>query len=366
MGPEWSKLFLALERSLIKMIEAFLVVIWMQVSTGALTYISVVDLSFKSSPDIVFYRCVIVHVCQHVTDEMQPEKRENIYLICTQGSWLLGPGDRHLAKRIANRRNDLWQPAAQKPAAFLPDLFGTFEVNAAQTSYQAEENEDITLEFLFTTKADTSPEPIEILCELLADDEHLKVFHLYEGVEFLWSQNKQFAGRVQYDKHLLGEGRLVLNVSRLRTRDSGRYLCTVVTSYGSNTGRCSLSVTAVRHLLEPETPSTSRPQPASRGRYGLYGALGLAGVALLFLCFRLYRQSWLIEKIQSATPNQQDLPEDYEDHSHICTMPEDQELVILSLQEDDSIIRTLPKGQDSRSEKSYSSGYGGGETDSQT
>lgn len=123
--------------------------------------------------------------------------------------------------------------------------------------------------------------------------------------------------------------------------------------------------TAARHLLEPETTSTSRPQPQSRGRYGLYGALGLAVVALLFVCFRIYRQSWLIEKIQSATPNQQDLPEDYEDHSNICTMPEEQELVILTLQEDNSIICTLPKGQDSHSEKSYSSGYVGGETDSQ-
>lgn len=250
--------------------------------------------------------------------------------------------------------------------SLISSVCGTFEVNAAQTSYQAEENEDITLEFMFTTKADTSPDRFEIYCELLADNEHVVVFHLYEGEEFLWSQNKQFAGRVQYDKHLLREGRLILNVSRLRTRDSGRYLCTVVTSSGSNTGRCSLNVTAARHLLEPETTSTSRPQPQSRGRYGLYGALGLAGVALLFVCFRIYRQSWLIEKIQSATPNQQDLPEDCENHSNICTMPEEQELVIVALQEDNSIIRTLPKDQDSHSEESYSSGYGGGETDSQT
>lgn len=232
--------------------------------------------------------------------------------------------------------------------SLISTVCGTFEVNATQTYYQAEENEDITLEFVFTTKADSSP--VEIYCELLADDEHLVVFHLHDGEEFLWSQNQQFAGRVQYDKDLLREGRFRLNVSRLGTRDSGLYLCTVVTSYGDsyggNTGRCSLNVTAARHLLEPEIPMTSQPEPGSRGRAGLYWALGLAGVALLVFCCLVCWQ---------CLPRKQDSI----DH----TRPNQQESVIVCLPEGDSVILTPPKGQDSHSDKSYSSGYGGEEMD---
>ncbi|XP_028419696.1 uncharacterized protein LOC114545542 isoform X2 [Perca flavescens] len=160
---------------------------------------------------------------------------------------------------------------------------GTFVVNVTQTSYQAEENQHITLEWTFTTNPHTSSNSLFIFCELITDLNFPVLFHLHEGVEVPESQDEQFAGRVQWDKDVLREGRLRLHVSRLRTEDSGQYLCDVMcTSYGSNSGRCWLNVTA-RDRPEPETPNTtSPPQQESWGRIGLY--CGLTAAALLVFC----------------------------------------------------------------------------------
>ncbi|KAI3375623.1 hypothetical protein L3Q82_003938 [Scortum barcoo] len=51
------------------------------------------------------------------------------------------------------------------------------------------------------------------------------VSSLHEGVEVPESQDEHFAGRVQFDKDVLREGRIRLHVSRLRTDDSGLYHC---------------------------------------------------------------------------------------------------------------------------------------------
>ena len=55
-------------------------------------------------------------------------------------------------------------------------------------------------------------------------------------------QDQQFVGRVQLDKDVLRDGRLRLHVSRLRTEDSGWYLCDVKTNYGVDFGECRLNV----------------------------------------------------------------------------------------------------------------------------
>ncbi|KAI3376127.1 hypothetical protein L3Q82_016656 [Scortum barcoo] len=88
------------------------------------------------------------------------------------------------------------------------------------------------------------------------------LFQLHEGVEVPESQDEHFAGRVQFDKDVLREGRIRLHVSRLRTDDSGLYLCevkaqTTVSSYGE----CRLNVTAA-DKPEPQKPTES-PQPES-------------------------------------------------------------------------------------------------------
>ena len=116
-------------------------------------------------------------------------------------------------------------------------------MKVTQTSYQAEENHNITLEWMFTTKPDTSNTSLNILCELFTDDKVSVLYHVHEGVEVSESQDGQFAGRVQCDKDALREGRIRLHVSRLRTDDSGLYLCEVKTDYGSSSDRCRLNVT---------------------------------------------------------------------------------------------------------------------------
>ncbi|XP_037622957.1 uncharacterized protein LOC119486717 [Sebastes umbrosus] len=184
---------------------------------------------------------------------------------------------------------------------------GAFVLNVTQTSYQAEENQDITLEWMFTTRTSSSSKSLYIYCELFADLKTSVLFHLHEGVELPESQDEQFTGRVQWDKDVLRDGRIRLHMSRLRINDSGVYRCDVHTGYGSGSRICRLKVTAAADEPKPLTPTmrpqperptmrpqperptmrlqperpTMRPQPESRGKIGLY--VGLIA-ALLVLC----------------------------------------------------------------------------------
>nr|XP_033507760.1 uncharacterized protein LOC117272802 isoform X3 [Epinephelus lanceolatus] len=134
---------------------------------------------------------------------------------------------------------------------------GTFVVNVTQTSYQAEENHNITLEWMFTTKPGSSLHSLYIYCELKTDLRPSGLFRLHEGVEVPESQDEQFTGRVQCDKDVLREGRLRLHVSRLRTDDSGLYMCQVDTRYGGSTATCRLTVTEPKSAKTTETPLQS-------------------------------------------------------------------------------------------------------------
>ncbi|XP_054912056.1 uncharacterized protein LOC129376447 [Poeciliopsis prolifica] len=103
----------------------------------------------------------------------------------------------------------------------------TFVVNVTQSSYQAEEKQSITLEWTFTTKTQGTWKNLFIYCEAITDHGVLVLYQVHEGVEIPESQDDQFSGRVQSDKDVLREGRIRLHVSRLRTEDSGLYLCDV-------------------------------------------------------------------------------------------------------------------------------------------
>ncbi|KAM8747103.1 uncharacterized protein AB9X84_015236 isoform 1-T2 [Acanthopagrus schlegelii] len=155
---------------------------------------------------------------------------------------------------------------------------GTFVVNVTQTSYQAEENHNITLEWTFTTTADTPTDFIFIFCEMKTDHKVSALFHLYGGVEVPESRDQQFVGRVQWDKDVLRDGRLRLHVSRLRTEDSGQYLCDVKTNYGGNFGECRLNVSAARDQPEPERSDT-----VSWGMIVLYCVLVLTAAVVVGL-----------------------------------------------------------------------------------
>ncbi|XP_025756151.1 uncharacterized protein LOC109195593 isoform X2 [Oreochromis niloticus] len=166
---------------------------------------------------------------------------------------------------------------------------GSFVVNVTQTSYQAEENHNITLEWTFTTKPDRSTKTLNILCELFISDNVSVLYHVHEGVEVSESQDAKFSGQVQSDKDALREGRIRLQLSRLRTDDSGLYLCEVNTDYGFSVGRCRLNVTGeMSETLKPaaetkhQTP-TMNPQTESRGRICCVFLGGMYAYVLIYL-----------------------------------------------------------------------------------
>nr|XP_020512532.1 coxsackievirus and adenovirus receptor homolog isoform X2 [Labrus bergylta] len=149
---------------------------------------------------------------------------------------------------------------------------GTFE-----TSYEAEENEDVTLEWTFTTKA-----TLNIDCAKVTNQKHWVLFRLADGVQVPESQDAQFAGRVHFDKDVLGEGRLRLNVTSLRIEDSGNYLC----EYGEVPDVRRLTVRARHSETEPERRSTE-----GRGWKDFISNLGMISglFALLFaFCLNIY------------------------------------------------------------------------------
>ncbi|XP_044198162.1 butyrophilin-like protein 8 isoform X4 [Thunnus albacares] len=204
---------------------------------------------------------------------------------------------------LLRREDDLQDPSAHQPdllclwekmicrilllISLTSCVCGTFVVNVTQTSYQAEENDNITLEWMFTTKPDSSSTSLYIFCQLFTDVKDLILYHVREGVESPESQDEQFAGRVQCDKDALREGRIRLHVSRLRTDDSGLYLCEVKTDCGESSGRCRLNVTAAVDQPKPQK-ATERPQPESQVALGLYVGLGLsASVVVLVVCVGL-------------------------------------------------------------------------------
>ncbi|XP_074480657.1 uncharacterized protein LOC141761227 [Sebastes fasciatus] len=186
---------------------------------------------------------------------------------------------------------------------------GAFEVNVTQTSYQAEENHNITLEWMFTTRTSSSPKSLFIYCELSAELRPSVLFHLLEGVELPESQDEQFTGRVRWDKDVLRDGRIRLHMSRLRINDSGVYMCDMRTGYGRGSRICHLKVTAAADEPKPPRPTmrpqperpTMKPQPErhtmssqpeSRGRIGLYVVLTAALLALCAgLCFAFLHKS---------------------------------------------------------------------------
>ncbi|XP_007542585.1 uncharacterized protein LOC103130987 isoform X2 [Poecilia formosa] len=131
-------------------------------------------------------------------------------------------------------------------------LCATFVVNVTQSSYEAEENHSITLEWTFTTRTQGSYRKLFIYCEFRTSVKTRIIYVHRDGVEFPESQDDQFSGRVQSDKDVLREGRIRLHVSRLRTEDSGLYLCDVETEDGFNSGRCRLNVSARRSHSEPK------------------------------------------------------------------------------------------------------------------
>ncbi|XP_032439789.1 uncharacterized protein LOC116733131 isoform X16 [Xiphophorus hellerii] len=186
-------------------------------------------------------------------------------------------------------------------------LCATFVVNVTQSSYQAEENHSITLEWTFTTKTQGTWRELFIYCSLLSHGKELVFYQVHNGVEFPESQHKQFSGRVQIDKDVLTEGRIRLHVSRLRTEDSGLYLCDVKTEDGFNSGRCRLNVTAAADQIQTQRP-TLTPEPEEQGWIHIFICLGpitalMILIIMLIICFRKERKNHFESSVDEKKPN---------------------------------------------------------------
>ncbi|CAI5660423.1 uncharacterized protein LOC102076312 [Oreochromis niloticus] len=162
-------------------------------------------------------------------------------------------------------------------------VFGSFVVNVTQTSYQAEENHNITLEWTFTVETGRSPTYLNIYCDLVTDDKSSLLYRVHNGAEVSESQDEKFSGRVQSDKDALREGRIRLQLCRLGTEDSGQYRCEVNTDYGSRSASCRLNVTAAT-----DQRSTSPPQEERKDWKIIIIVLTAGALLLALLCCAFY------------------------------------------------------------------------------
>ncbi|CAI5660403.1 unnamed protein product [Oreochromis niloticus] len=164
---------------------------------------------------------------------------------------------------------------------------GSFVVNVTQTSYQAEENHNITLEWTFTVETGRSPTYLIIYCELMKPQRISVLYHVRDGAEVSESQDKKFSGRVQSDKDALREGRIRLQLCRLRTEDSGQYKCKVNTDYGLSSASCRLNVTAAADQLTTQR-STTPPQDERKDWKIILIFLTAAALLALIVCTLLW------------------------------------------------------------------------------
>ncbi|KAK5612370.1 hypothetical protein CRENBAI_006987 [Crenichthys baileyi] len=119
-----------------------------------------------------------------------------------------------------------------------------FVVNVAQSSYEAKENHNITLEWTFTTKPDCPQNNYNIFLERMRENKVVYQYSVHDGVEVSESQDEQFVGRIQSDIDVLKEGQIRLNVSSLKIKDSGDYTCKLWIDHCAGSGSCTLNVTS--------------------------------------------------------------------------------------------------------------------------
>lgn len=151
--------------------------------------------------------------------------------------------------------------------------------SSAVTSYQATENHNVTLEWMFSTLIRRPTNQYIVYCEMFTDERLSVLFHLHDGVEVPQSQDKQFTGRVHYDKDVLTDGRLRLHLSRLRTEDSGVYVCQVIINLDITFSERRLNVSAAKNWHN----HGEVPDATSWGWIGLYCGLALVAAAAAVL-----------------------------------------------------------------------------------
>ncbi|XP_042072451.1 uncharacterized protein LOC121813057 isoform X1 [Haplochromis burtoni] len=193
---------------------------------------------------------------------------------------------------------------------YLSSVKGSFVVDVTQSSYQAEENHNITLEWTFTTKPDTPISALKIRCRLITDQKPSTLYYLYYGVEFSEVQDEEFSGRVQSDKDALREGRIRLQLSRLRTEDSGLYLCEVDTGYGRGYNSCRVTVSDTDFAKTSTTetslqnPAPQKKTPTNAGRSWVPVVIVVITVPLVLALagFAAYFSFHILQKLKQKHP----------------------------------------------------------------
>ncbi|XP_024910124.1 uncharacterized protein LOC103389203 isoform X1 [Cynoglossus semilaevis] len=176
----------------------------------------------------------------------------------------------------------------------IPFIYGTFVVNVSQSSYEVEENSNVTLEWRFPPDTVSSTHGLFILCAMISgtgDRKGKTLYQLYAGVEELESQDQQFLGRVQCETGVLLEGLMRLHLSGVRTQDSGLYHCEVNTHTDGDHAQCQVKVkasdVAANPAPTPEDPTLDFGPDCVR-RIGLYLSVLIAviivTVTLVLLC----------------------------------------------------------------------------------
>ncbi|XP_062239592.1 uncharacterized protein LOC133949665 isoform X2 [Platichthys flesus] len=176
---------------------------------------------------------------------------------------------------------------------------GTLVVNVKQPRYQAEVDKNVTLEWTFTAETPRSSNALSIICDQTVNRRDSKIlYHLHKGIEVQGSQDQQFSGRVQCDEEVLREGRLRLHVSRIRSEDSGQYVCEVNRDHDGNYGKCQLVVIKAADQPKAERPTvTSQPE----GEMELFIPLCVAAAVLVLVLTTVVITAALLVKRRSAS-----------------------------------------------------------------
>ncbi|XP_026208134.1 uncharacterized protein LOC113157085 [Anabas testudineus] len=121
---------------------------------------------------------------------------------------------------------------------------GMLVVKMSLTSYQTEENENVTFRWDIQTfrNSEIYLSVFQIKCVFHSEPPKV-LYKMVENIEYTESQHQQFAGRVQLDKDALREGWIGLHLSTVTAEDSGKYQCDLAADYDRKTGRWGLEAT---------------------------------------------------------------------------------------------------------------------------
>lgn len=137
----------------------------------------------------------------------------------------------------------------------------TFKVEFTETYKEVFEIGNATLEWIFTN---SSLDTAVIYCFVITNHNVSVLLEYVKGDVI--PRPGLFEGRVEWEKDVLGEGKIRLQMSSLRTKDSGNYTCDVDTREGRGEATCHMNVTANPHATT-DTKTETGPAPENRNIY---------------------------------------------------------------------------------------------------